>query len=211
MNLVGGFAFGLIVGYLTWHVARPGVPNTELNIKTLFGVIGALGGAAILTLFPAGTDLFASYSIGLAIGFFLTSVQQSIRNWQFSRLRQKIRKQENQQAKKEEEHRKTQEEFVLARIYINENLDTLIKVIGQKFIDNPNIDLDALDLPEFPVSVLTKIQILRFFAVAMPDIFYYGRNGHGLRMHQTHIRKDNSFLANPQKVRSKIKHVLPYK
>ncbi len=33
-------------------------------------VIGVLGGAGILALFPAGSDLFGAYGIGLALGFF---------------------------------------------------------------------------------------------------------------------------------------------
>lgn len=37
----------------------------------LVTLIGVLGGSAVLTLFPASTDLFGAYGIGLAIGFFL--------------------------------------------------------------------------------------------------------------------------------------------
>ena len=33
-------------------------------------VVGVLGGGAILTLFPEGTDLFGAYGIGLFVGFF---------------------------------------------------------------------------------------------------------------------------------------------
>ena len=32
--------------------------------------VGVLGGAGILALFPAGSDLFGAYGIGLALGFF---------------------------------------------------------------------------------------------------------------------------------------------
>lgn len=209
MNLIGGFAFGLIIGYLTWHVARPGEPNTELNLKTLFGIIGALGGAAILTLFPAGSDLFSVYSIGLAIGFFLTSIQQAIKNWQFSQLREAARKKQDEKLEKDKKDAETQQEFIFASEYIRENLNTLIKVVGQKFIENPSRDLDVLDLLEFPVGVLTRIQILRFFATALPDMFYYEGFDHGLRMREKYIEQDISFLSDPKKVRAKIKHVLP--
>ncbi len=37
---------------------------------TLVTVIGVLGGGGILALFPAKTDLFGAYGIGLCIGFF---------------------------------------------------------------------------------------------------------------------------------------------
>ncbi|HRQ24318.1 MAG TPA: hypothetical protein PLF42_12895 [Anaerolineales bacterium] len=210
MNLVGGFSFGLIVGYLAWHVARPGEPNTELNLKNLFGIIGALGGAVILTLFPAGSDLFATYSIGLAIGFFLTTIQQIMKIKQFSKAREKARQERSEKIKREQEKKESQEEFQFASIYIRNNLDMLIKVIGQKFIDNPNRDLDVLDMLEFPVGILTKIQILRFFATALPDIFYYEGLDHGLRMREKYIGKNISFLADPKKVRAKIKHGFEY-
>jgi hypothetical protein len=34
-------------------------------------VIGAVGGAAVLALFPAQSELFGAYGIGLAAGFFI--------------------------------------------------------------------------------------------------------------------------------------------
>jgi hypothetical protein len=211
MNLIGGFSFGLIIGYLTWHVARPGEPNTELNIKNLLGIIGALGGAVVLTLFPAGSDLFSIYSVGLAVGFFLTSILQGIKNWYFSILQEKARKESIQKANEQKEKDDAQDDFIYADFYIDKNLDILIKVIGQKFIDNPNLDLVARNLPEFPVPILVKIQILRFFAIAMPNVFHYGVENHGLQMHREYRTKNISFLANPKKVRTKIKHILPYK
>lgn len=33
-------------------------------------MLGLIGGTAILSLFPQGTDLFGAYGLGLAIGFF---------------------------------------------------------------------------------------------------------------------------------------------
>jgi hypothetical protein len=63
---------------------------------------------------------------------------------------------------------------------------------------------------EFPVGTLTRIQILRFFATALPDIFYYEGFDNGLRMREKYIGKDNSFLSDPKKVRAKIKHISDY-
>jgi hypothetical protein len=41
-----------------------------VQLGDLVTVVGALGGGAILALFPSGTDLFGAYGIGLAAGFF---------------------------------------------------------------------------------------------------------------------------------------------
>jgi hypothetical protein len=207
MNLVGGFSFGLIIGYLAWHVARPGEPNTELNIKTLFGIIGALGGAVILTLFPAGTDLFSTYSIGLAIGFFLTSILQAIKNWLSVKSQEKKRKEREQRAKQEKEDRDTQAEFLFATEYIKENLDVIIRVVGQKFIDSPTRKLMSYELKEFPVGILTKIQMLRFFALSMPEMFDFEKVS-GLTLHEKYTTKDISFLTDPAKVRAEIKYLV---
>ena len=39
-------------------------------MSDLVALVGILGGAAITALFPARTDLFGAYGIGLFIGFF---------------------------------------------------------------------------------------------------------------------------------------------
>jgi hypothetical protein len=66
---VGAFAFGAVVGWYLYFINRH--RKDEVKIGDLVTVIGAVGGAAVLALFPAGTDLFAAYGIGLALGFFL--------------------------------------------------------------------------------------------------------------------------------------------
>lgn len=43
----------------------------DVKVTDLVTIIGAIGGAAVLKLFPAGTDLFGWYGLGLAAGFFL--------------------------------------------------------------------------------------------------------------------------------------------
>jgi hypothetical protein len=42
----------------------------EHAISDIATVIGAVGGAAVVSLFPTGEGLFSSYAIGLTIGFF---------------------------------------------------------------------------------------------------------------------------------------------
>jgi hypothetical protein len=64
----GAFGFGLIIGWYIYYINRYRKGDVQLgDITTL---VGAIGGASVLALFPQGSDLFASYGIGLAIGFF---------------------------------------------------------------------------------------------------------------------------------------------
>jgi hypothetical protein len=64
---MGAVLFGLVVGWITYytlaHVEKHGVAD-------IAAVIAAVGGAAVLALFPAQSQLFDDYAIGLAIGFF---------------------------------------------------------------------------------------------------------------------------------------------
>lgn len=63
----GALAFGLVVGWITYRtlVLRTG----DVGLSDISTVIGVVGGAAITGLFEEA-ELFAAYSIGLAIGFF---------------------------------------------------------------------------------------------------------------------------------------------
>jgi hypothetical protein len=68
-QLAGAFAFGAVVGWYFYFANRYRSDGVKLaDVATL---ISALGGAAVLALFPAGTDLFGAYGVGLAVGFFL--------------------------------------------------------------------------------------------------------------------------------------------
>jgi hypothetical protein len=64
----GALCFGLILGWFLYFINR--YRTGDIQFSDLATVIGAIGGAAVLSLFPAGTDLFGAYGIGLAIGFF---------------------------------------------------------------------------------------------------------------------------------------------
>jgi hypothetical protein len=68
IQAVGAGAFGVIIGWNLYWVNR--YRTDGVGIGDLATLAGAIGGAAILDLFPAGTDLFAAYGIGLLIGFF---------------------------------------------------------------------------------------------------------------------------------------------
>jgi hypothetical protein len=68
VQLIGAAAFGAIVGWFVYFINRY---RTEgVHFSDLVTLIGVIGGAGILRLFDAGTDLFGAYGIGLAIGFF---------------------------------------------------------------------------------------------------------------------------------------------
>jgi hypothetical protein len=66
--LFGAFCFGAVIGWITYYKMRFSPSHAMSDIAV---VIGALGGAAVLALFPAGSDLFAAYGVGLAVGFFV--------------------------------------------------------------------------------------------------------------------------------------------
>jgi hypothetical protein len=68
LQLIGAAAFGAIVGWYVYYINRYRTGGVEFT--DLVTLVGVLGGASVLALFPSGTDLFGAYGIGLAIGFF---------------------------------------------------------------------------------------------------------------------------------------------
>jgi hypothetical protein len=65
---LGALGFGLVIGWYAYYVNRYRTDAIQLGDLATF--LGALGGAAVLSLFPAKSDLFGWYGIGLAVGFF---------------------------------------------------------------------------------------------------------------------------------------------
>ena len=63
----GALCFGLVIGWISYRTLRRKEGATLLS--DIATVIGAVGGAAVTSLFKNDT-LFGMYSIGLAIGFF---------------------------------------------------------------------------------------------------------------------------------------------
>jgi hypothetical protein len=69
LQIWGAVFFGALIGWFVYFINRYRVGDVQLSdIVTLLGVVGA---GAILTLFPAKSDLFGAYGIGLFSGFFL--------------------------------------------------------------------------------------------------------------------------------------------
>ncbi|MGB9181084.1 MAG: hypothetical protein WCB68_17765 [Pyrinomonadaceae bacterium] len=64
----GAVGFGAIIGWYVYLVNR--YRKADVQASDIVTLIGAIGGAAVLALFPAKSDLFGAYGIGLAIGFF---------------------------------------------------------------------------------------------------------------------------------------------
>src|SRR5436305_3575915 len=69
LQIWGAGAFGLLIGWYIYYINRH--RKGEVQLGDLVTLIGVLGGGAILAIFPAKTDLFGAYGIGLATGFFL--------------------------------------------------------------------------------------------------------------------------------------------
>jgi uncharacterized membrane protein YeaQ/YmgE (transglycosylase-associated protein family) len=67
MENIGAFCFGLVIGWITYRTLRRKEGGAALS--DIAAVIGAIGGAGVTALFDSG-ELFGSYCIGLAIGFF---------------------------------------------------------------------------------------------------------------------------------------------
>jgi hypothetical protein len=68
VQLYGAACFGLIIGWYVYYINR--YRKSDVQVSDLVTILGVVGGSAVLALFPAGTDLFGAYGIGLAIGFF---------------------------------------------------------------------------------------------------------------------------------------------
>jgi hypothetical protein len=77
MLVVGAILFGALLGYVFW---RWWDLERKPTLRTISAFIAAVGGAGITTLFPAGTELFGGYCIGLVGGFVWTPTRERITN-----------------------------------------------------------------------------------------------------------------------------------
>ena len=67
LALLGAAGFGFLMGWQLYFLNRY---RKEVTLLDLGSVVSVLAGAAILALFPAGTELFGAYGLGLFLGFF---------------------------------------------------------------------------------------------------------------------------------------------
>jgi len=68
IQILGAGGFGSLIGWYIYYINRHRKEDVKLN--DLVTLVGIIGGGAVLTLFPARSDLFGAYGIGLAVGFF---------------------------------------------------------------------------------------------------------------------------------------------
>jgi hypothetical protein len=68
IQLLGAGGFGALIGWYVYYINR--YRKGDVQFSDLVTIIGILGGGAVLALFPAQTDLFGAYGIGLFCGFF---------------------------------------------------------------------------------------------------------------------------------------------
>ena len=65
---VGALSFGIVIGWFAYYLNR--YRSGKVSVSDLAAFVGAIGGAAVLSLFPAHTAPFGYYGLGLGIGFF---------------------------------------------------------------------------------------------------------------------------------------------
>jgi hypothetical protein len=65
---LGAGGFGTLIGWYLYYVNR--YRSDDVRLSDIGTLIAAIGGTAVLALFPAKTDLFGAYGIGLCLGFF---------------------------------------------------------------------------------------------------------------------------------------------
>lgn len=68
IQLLGAGGFGVLIGWYIYYINR--YRKADVQLSDLVTLIGVIGGGAILALFPARSDLFGAYGIGLFSGFF---------------------------------------------------------------------------------------------------------------------------------------------
>jgi hypothetical protein len=68
IQLLGSGGFGTLIGWYVYYTNR--YRKDEVKLSDLVTLTGVLGGAGIMALFPAKSDLFGCYGIGLFLGFF---------------------------------------------------------------------------------------------------------------------------------------------
>jgi ammonia channel protein AmtB len=68
LELWGALCFGAVVGWICYRTLRR--TKDAATLSDLSTVVGVIGGGVVTALFKS-SDMFAGYSIGLAIGFFL--------------------------------------------------------------------------------------------------------------------------------------------
>lgn len=67
LGQLGAGGFGFVIGWQLYFVNR--YRSGGVSLADLATIVTAVGGTAVLALFPAGTELFGAYGVGLFAGF----------------------------------------------------------------------------------------------------------------------------------------------
>ena len=67
LQLVGAGGFGVFMGWQAYFVNR--YRTSEVRLADLATLVAVLAGGGVLAVFPAGSDLFGAYGVGLCLGF----------------------------------------------------------------------------------------------------------------------------------------------
>ncbi len=67
LQLLGAGSFGFVIGWQLYFVNR--YRRDGVSLIDLGGIVAAIGGTAVLAMFPAKSDLLGAYGIGLLLGF----------------------------------------------------------------------------------------------------------------------------------------------
>jgi hypothetical protein len=68
IQVLGAGGFGALIGWYVYYINR--YRQADVQLSDIVTLVGAIGGGAVLALFPAKSVLFGAYGIGLFIGFF---------------------------------------------------------------------------------------------------------------------------------------------
>jgi len=141
VNTFGGIAFGLVIGFLSWYAVFPRSGKFLVSWRTISAFLGVVGGGVVTALFPANSEAFGGYSIGLCLGFFYSPI------WNFF----------------SEQFKKSQpSDFTRELNAINTNWSSISNVIAHKINRYGIVDITSLE--ELPYSYDGKTSIMRRFA-----------------------------------------------
>ncbi len=173
-EMFGAGCFGVVIGFVAWHVFRAG--EASLDVKQLAAFITALLGAVVLSAFPAGTTLFAAYSSGLALGFFFVPVSRIIVSV-FSSMNQGL----------SPDQLGTSSEVPDQLKYIEEHWPEVESVVVNELGQNKG-SIRPYHLLALPLDETGRVSVLRRYARKYPDCTSFGQGflGCTLRLLERH-------------------------
>ena len=166
--MFGAGCFGLVIGFVAWHVFHAG--EAAFGVKQLIAFIGALLGAVVMSAFPAGTTLFAAYSSGLALGFFIVPLSSLLVSVTDSMSAGAIAE------------RTAPSEYPDQIKYIDEQWPEIERVASCA-LDQHRGTIREYHLKSLPLDLKGRVSVLRRYARTHPDRTSFSQEflGHTLR------------------------------